>query len=206
MRDKKLKALIKEYFLPELPEFKWKGRLLYHENIQELLRGVYLDSSGFSVGQFTIEPFIQPLYVPNDSIVLTCGERIRDEILGTWFSVSDPRILVSLPFLVRRAKGMLDQIKTPHDFYCNRELSGLDNIRTLETYAYTSCYLKYPQAISDLDRLISQGKADDRSIAWVAKLVADAENLRETYANNPEAAAELFRAWRDQTVQILKLS
>ena len=58
-----MQQVIKEIILPHFTMFKQKGRLIFIDDTQELLRGIYFDSSSFIKDAYTVEAFIQPLYI-----------------------------------------------------------------------------------------------------------------------------------------------
>ncbi len=76
MKAKIVNHISRKYLLPNLPDFSVKGHLLYHQDIQYLLRGFCFESSAFNRESFTINVFVQPLYVPRNYLSFTIGNRV----------------------------------------------------------------------------------------------------------------------------------
>ena len=84
MKSKLVERFCSKYFVPSLPGHRIKGNLLYIADVDYLLRGYSFESSAFSKNRFTIEVFIQPLYMPVDYLFFNFGNR-----LGTLSKESD---------------------------------------------------------------------------------------------------------------------
>ncbi|MHB0935895.1 MAG: hypothetical protein ACYDCO_20325 [Armatimonadota bacterium] len=89
MKQTEFQSLIRKYLLPELPEHANTGSLIWKEPIEHLLRGYHFDSSAWDQSTFRITVFVQPLYVPYDSIVYLFSQELgflsaKREIWWIW--------------------------------------------------------------------------------------------------------------------------
>jgi hypothetical protein len=76
MKATLVNRLSKQYLLSDLPSFSIKGHLLYSLESDYLLHGICFESSSFSSTSFTIEVFVQPLFIPSEYIYFSFGNRL----------------------------------------------------------------------------------------------------------------------------------
>jgi hypothetical protein len=76
MKSQLVRRLSKMYFLPNLPGYIAKGHLLYQQDLEHILRGFWFESSAFDRDSFTVEVFVQPLYIPVSHLSFTFGHRL----------------------------------------------------------------------------------------------------------------------------------
>ena len=109
MARSKMQQVIKEIILPHFTMFKQKGRLIFIDDTQELLRGIYFDSSSFIKDAYTVEAFIQPLYLKGEYLIFNFGDRIRDDIGHEWHSLEDKECSSLILVLVERGLEFVNQ-------------------------------------------------------------------------------------------------
>ncbi|MPM06310.1 hypothetical protein SDC9_52609 [bioreactor metagenome] len=59
-----------------MPEFKIKGNLLYLKDIDLFLGGFCFESSSSQANIFTLDVFVQPLFIPCEYLFFTYGKRL----------------------------------------------------------------------------------------------------------------------------------
>ena len=78
MKGTEIAELERRYLLPQLPDFRQLGTLLYKAPVGLVLQGFELDRSQYDKRSLAVFCFVQPLYVPNDHLWFNFGKRLRD--------------------------------------------------------------------------------------------------------------------------------
>ena len=76
MRRQIVEKLAKEYLLSDLPGFVVTRGILHKSPIEGLLRGFWFDSSALDKYTAYVYVFVQPLYVPSESLFFTFGKTL----------------------------------------------------------------------------------------------------------------------------------
>ena len=212
MKQKKLESLLKQFVLPYLSNFSVKGKLMFMRPVDYVLGGFYFDSSHFESNRFTIETFIQPLYVPKENIVFNIGIRLRNQELNEWWTMeteNEGRIMAQileqikmdgLPFLQRFDSTM--KLRTE----LQRLNSSKKDIRFLEIIAYTLILERnFVLAAEEMDQLLNNiANITDRS-PWVDEMNKRVHVMRDALTESSEKAIELLDSWKNLTLEKLKL-
>jgi hypothetical protein len=113
--------LSNKYLVPNLPNFKAKGWLVYNSQIESLLRGFSFESSGYDKQAFNLYVFVQPLYVPSDHTWFNIGTRLSHLNRGKdqWWTinkVNEKSVMNNILMLIKKdGLSFLDKYKTPVD-------------------------------------------------------------------------------------------
>ncbi len=106
MKSTYLRKLFKTYMAENLPDFSIKGHLIYHTEIDLILRGLSFEDSAFDANTFNIYVFVQPLFLPTQYLWFNFGERLHQLTKkGTdkWWTISsqnEPQIMREITTLV----------------------------------------------------------------------------------------------------------
>lgn len=217
MRTQIITRLCRRYFLSYFPEFQSKGRILYNKDFHHLLRGFYFESSSFSTNLFTIEVFVQPLYIPDESISFTFGDRLgmiakRRDIWWEYDETREKQISDEiLPMLTSAGVRYLDQRKSIEQFVAANEcLVTRDNKYIQEAIGYGYILMndtnKAMELLNHLYKMLSTDTQKDPSITWVneqknrVRLI-----LRHLEEQDNKGAEQLLQQWRNYSVAHLKL-
>ena len=131
MKSSLLKRLSQRYLLPHLAGVGIQRNLLYCEGIRCLLRGCVVESSSFDSNRFTVEAFVQPLYVPQESVVLTFGKRLGGGSGRRWSF--DPSAETAIMADVLRA--IQAEVETPEGKkYSDNAAPSVDAPRYVEAF------------------------------------------------------------------------
>ncbi|GEM_PF-7104002 len=171
MKGKLVTKLFSKYFSLELPDYCNKGGLIYYNNLDYYLKGLWFESSSFSAETFTIEVFIQPLVIPADGYILNIGSRLgvlddRRDIWWTYSKEKETEIVKDIMHRIKRdAQPFFNKFSTPVDFintYHINRLSVKDRYK-YETYIYflvllgnyTEAEMKIPRFYNHLEKLMN---------------------------------------------------
>lgn len=213
MKASRLKPLYKKYLLPYLSGFRYKGHLIYSEPIEYLLRGFWFESSAFSADAFTVYVFVQPLYVPEEGIAFTFGQRLpwlRSK-KDRWWELSETNeeevmkdvqqaiLQLGLPFL--------EQFKTPADLAqkAGKVIGSRDNPHIQEAVAYSRVLAgETHKALKALDRLHRYLRRT-AEYDWEREMDRRVLRIRIALAHDPQEAIHLLTEWREYTLKNLRL-
>lgn len=217
MNNKLVKQLCKKYLLPDLLRFAVKGHLLYDQDIDYLLSGFCFESSAFSKNSFTINVFVQPLFIPVTYLSFNFGERIgvlfknRDY----WWeydenyekqTMSEIHIAITkngIPFLEKR-NTLQGYIKNYKNF------RPKENPHTIEEISYAYILVEeFGKAKKHLSSLVERLDDDTgyyKNASWIIEM-QERVNLMLNHLEyqNYQRAKDQLRQWRDFTLTSLGL-
>lgn len=211
MKACELKRLYRDALQQRLPDYTCQGKLLYHTPLEWLLKGFYFESSAFNKS-FTVECFIQPLYIPKDSFVFNIGCRLGTNV-GRWFEPDElqtPSRLKELWDLIER-QGLLFHapVETPADLVTVLQAdTRTANPQHQEAVAYSLCL---DSNATDHDvRVALSGLKDmlqpDLKTRWIRAMHDRATQLLIAFDKSPETARRILASWAAHTRQALKLN
>jgi hypothetical protein len=209
VKGKMFEKFASRFIIPEWPGFTVSGNLIYRIPVATIFKGFVFDSSGFSADVFNPTVFVQPLYVPQDYITLTLGQRL----LGNWeFSPEvEEEALASRLLRSMTTEGMplLDLLATPEKIAKEAEkLNGAINSHSVRrVVAYSLVWIgEDNEALQRLDKLLLMLEEMGKGVQkWALHLHEEVSQLREALLRNPNEARTLLAMWTEQTRQKLKL-
>lgn len=200
MRTKQFIQLGKQ-LLPHLPMFVIEKRVLFKSPVDDFLRGMFFESSA-DADWFYLSVFFLPLFVPNDSVHGTFGNRIGRA--ANW-RADNPNLLADLTAAIQNeAKPFLDDIATPagvlnhlkRNVDCDRPRV---NSHVLEAYAYT--LIKRGDYSSGLESLTELGQLlQEDTIPWVIEQRNRAQLIEGKLLRSSEEALTQLELWKVETV------
>ncbi len=195
--DKKRIARAIRSVVPGLYE---KRNLLIATPRGRVLRGVILEGSSDPHGVY-LSAFVQPLYVPATSVVLSLGDRLGGGC-KTW-SVNEAEVAATL---VRdEAVPFFGPISSPEALASWSYLDGRPDEYGQEAKAYSLIAAeRYIEGIRIL-RVLADSLRDEEDIRWVIETRERAEQLAALAESNPPAAQQLLAQWEAETVSALRL-
>ena len=174
--------------------------------IEDILRGVYFFASA-DADRFYLNEFFLPLFVPNDAVHSTFGERIGNAL--NW-RVSNPNLATDLTAAIQDvATPFLNNVSSLNGVlnYLNERIeSGRPRVNShlLEALAYT--LIKCGDYSSALEALAEQKqRLEGDTIPWVAAQYARTKLIEEKLLQSPEAALQQLDIWKAETIRNLKL-
>ncbi len=218
MKTTLVKQLCKKYLLPDLPGYEVKGHLLYDRNYIYLLPGIYFESSSFNKERFTIDIFVQPLYIPATGLWWTFGNRLGMLAKGrdVWWEYREENertIMqeigadihrVGIPFLETRKtlKDFIAQYRNKVDF--------AGDTYVIETVAYGCILLgEYQKAEKILGRFMIELDREIKrkpEISWLIDVQKRAKTiLQHLQEKAPDAARQQLDEWTTYTLSEIKL-
>ena len=202
MRTQQLLTLLKRTSL--LKDFLVQGKLLYLPIQSPMLRGLYFNDSGFDSSAFYLLAFVQPLYVPSDTIDLTLATEIRSPE-GLWtqshLEIDPERLEASVRHLYPE---FVAKFGSPEPFAKNWHGKwSKENPHVLRAAASTELLLQnWDRFHSLLEQAKSKAKDVPGNPPWVMSLLRDLEEMKNTAQRNGEAVRQmLVEAIRNQIVR-----
>jgi hypothetical protein len=188
--------------LPELPQFKARGDMMYMPPAASLLRGISFCGSSFGKQKFYVSMFVMPLCVPSKSLTLSFGNRLR--IGGTYDNWSDDRPDLReelLEAIKTQAIPFFDSIQSLNEFVEFVEPTSV-NSRRLEARGYALTRLgRSKEAIATLGSLLQI----EATFQWEVDLAKEASSLLIVLKSDPDYAKELMIKIEQETRTNLKL-
>lgn len=215
MTGREFDQLIRRHFLHRLSGYACGRGLLFKSPLRYLLRGFCFQPSSFDKFRFSVQLFVQPLFVSSDHIYFSIGNRLGELSRNQerWWSVAEEseNTVMEDVFSLIMSEGPLvfDRFSSLRDV-CERVVAHNPNKHDLyapEMAAYAAVLLDDCKAANEMfdcaEKRIAMG--DDRR-DWVLQLIDRIRTMRKTYDRSPQEAKSLLHHWRDETAANLKLS
>ncbi len=215
MTGKQFQSLIRRHLLPHFPESDVRRGLLFVRPLGQILRGFCFDSSGLDRFEFTVEVFVQPLFVPNEGITFSIGDRLGS-ICGKqerWWTLTDDNeteIMADvLKLMQREGPVILDKFTTLEDFSKNAITPHTNPYSPYppEMVAYGAVLLGNKQLAEKMFvRLDETLHPEQEYCEYHAGIRDRAHLVRTAFERSPEDAVGILSKWREETVANLKLT
>ena len=215
LTGRKFQKLARRYLLGEMPGFAVDRGLLFASPIGFILRAYSVQPSAFSKADFCIQAFVQPLFIPDGSIVFDLGDRLgsirgRQEKWWTHADEHEDQIMADVLRHIRReGPVILDKFMTLGDFLKNvyRVYTNRLSPYQPEMLAYAAVLLgaagEAAKWFNRLEQLLRNVK--DRH-DYHDELLMRARRVRTTFERDREEAAAILKDWRLQTAANLRLT
>lgn len=211
MTGKRLATLFKRYLRGRLPGMEQRGSLVYRRPIGDLLCGCHFESSGFGRDRFVLHAFVQPLYVPAQSIVLSFGRRLGKGG-ERWFDLGEePEAAVMagvLRLMEREVVPLCARFREAADFARHgAELAAnRRDPHLLEAVAYSHALAgDHARAREGIARLLADMQGGGAPQPWQQEMIRRNQQLEARLRDGPEEAAADLRRWRDETLRAIGL-
>lgn len=209
MKAQFTKRICKKYLLPNLSGLNIKGNLLYYKDFQYLLRGFSFESSAFSRNSFSIEVFVQPLFVPTSSLVFNFGNRLgflasHKDVWWT-YDESQEEIISNeiLKMMVNFGVPFLEKRETIEKFlYQYKGIGMKDNRNMYEAICYAQIlagnYAKSNIMLRSFEIILSQDISQNPKIKWLEEILARVQIILQCLNSKDYASAiHTLNEWRD---------
>jgi hypothetical protein len=211
MTGKRLASLFKRYLRAGLPQMEQRGSLVYRRPIGDLLCGCHFESSGFGRDRFVLHAFVQPLYVPAQTVVLSFGRRLGERG-ERWFDLGEqPEAEVMgevLRLIQMEVVQLCARFRGPFDF-ADHGAELASNPRDpyfLEAVAYSHALAGgYDRASAEIARLLAGLQSKDELLPWEREMIRRNQQLDARLRDCPEGAVADLRGWRDETLRAIGL-
>ena len=207
MTARETEKLLKK-LLPRLPGFTVSRRFLFMCPIGHILRGFYFDRSSDPLS-FYLHVFIQPLYIPRDSVVFLFGERLGQ----SWKYQADAEAELIENLLERISNEglpVLKGIETPAQF-----AETIDQVvrvnpkdpHALRARAYSFVLAgEHENAIEIFDRLQTELAELEDEPLWLRELLQETQTFRQLLVHKPAEAKDKLYEWERYTLTNLRLN
>ena len=193
---------------PLLPQFKQQGPLLYLIGPDGLLKGLYIEDSGFDKNAFYLWAFFLPLYVPTQHVSFTFGKRLANG--KRWNNVDGEALARELTRAVLdEAIPFLGQADTPQQF-AERVERFVENARdpyVARAKAYSLARCGNAQgAVAELRNLNSLLRSMDGMAPWTDVMLNEATAFSARVEADFESAKRMLDFWEAESRQHLRIS
>jgi hypothetical protein len=217
MKRSAIERLARKHLLPKLPEFAARRSLVYRRPLDAFLRGLSFDTSGFASGRIFVTAFVQPLFVPSDSLFYTFGFRLGDDFWDveeqdpdpTFAAIADAAQDEALPFFEELAD--LDRFCERVPEWATTEPKKLKSLQSLDDPVVTEA-LGYAELLRGRKdegvRLLEKTIESERENGEYAndELIAHAEQVLDAVNRlGLEAGQAQLEEWRAETIRNLRL-
>ena len=209
MRAKVAEKLSREQLIPRLAgDFVARGTLVYHRDLEWLLRGFNYERSGHPGGRDVyVWVFVQPLYSPSPHVVLDVGHRLGG---GHWTLEEDWRLPPGLVDLAATdGVRFLERMERPVDlagYLEDRLREAPGNTRLREDAAYSRVLAGDHEGAADHLAKIEATYRHTVPYDWEQELLERASRMRAALREGGDAPLQLLRSYREFTVSSLGLS
>jgi hypothetical protein len=207
MTQKKLENILRNYIISSLKgNFAIMDGYIIKLPIQDIVVGYYFEKSS-SANCIYIWWFTQPLYIPDDMLHLTFGNRIRTKNGSEMWDFSntliDGTIKILLPELETH-KNLIDKLEMPRNFYDYYYENREKNIRIYEATTYTACWIGLLNMYEEIENCLRFIESNlSTSISWI-KQISDNLNLLKKQMNHDDILV-ILKDWKNNTAAKLKL-
>jgi hypothetical protein len=217
MKGSAVERLARKHLLPALPGFAARRSLVYRRPLDEFLRGLSFDTSAFASGRIFVTAFVQPLFVPFDTLFYTFGFRLGDDFWDVNEQDPEPAFVAIADAARRDALPFFEQLADVDRFcelvpeWATAEPKKLKSLQSLDDPVVTEAlgYAKLLRGRKDegvrlLERTI-ESERDDGEYAN-DELIANVEQILDAVNSlGLEAAQAQLEEWRAETIRNLKL-
>jgi hypothetical protein len=179
MTNTDLRKIVDQHFFSLISdEFKLKGNILYQIPLSDFAIGFCFEKSKNEKDSVYVWSFIQPLYVPNDSIILSFGKRLGNKL---WTLKGNKVLKSELDELSSLMRTELDdffiKINSIPKFY-NYFEHECKNLRMIEALVYSAIYCKNEEAELIVDNFINTLEHENLSIKWISDIFEEMKYLK----------------------------
>jgi hypothetical protein len=199
MKKREIEKIIKKHILPHIEGFEVQGDLLYVTPMNDLISGYCFENTGWD--HIYLWQFVQPLYIPEDGIFFSYGDRLRSKLTNyEAYELDQPNVKSScdqIVELITENQNYIKQFRTAQDFY--RHFRKNPSHVNKYDIRLTQCYLKSGCYKWRLKRLIEFYEKEG--------LVQDHERIRyaKHLLDNIHRSDEVFAEWKAYTIKELRL-
>jgi hypothetical protein len=207
MKNIEIIKLFKSHVFPKIDNQNWevKRNILFINPVENILRGIYVESSAFSGSQFALNVFVQPLYIPMPLIILTFGYRHKTNDKKEWwdFDVNKKEQLAAqLLEAIKVAEiNYLSKIFNASSFYDYYKKDKKISLAHFQAVAYSAAYAALPSADNELRELLKYiSSKEDLRVPETKDLYSKIELLFKTIDRKV-----IFQEWEEQTRKAIKI-
>ena len=211
MKTKALHRLLK-FVVPEMPNYVPKGNILFVSPIEHVLQGIAFQSSSFSPSIFDIDVFVQPLYIPSETLTFYFVKRIPG--IWEWAEGEEPNLAQRIILELRKQPSLHDELRTPSDIAekCVG-LSSAENPHILEAVAYSLALIgRQREALVTLESVAKRVSGIPKqwglnpSVTWPAEMLERIRRVTAALEVSVDNVRKLLLRWESGSVEALGLS
>src|ERR1035438_8085018 len=188
-----------------MPGMIAQGHLIYSVPVGNIFRGFLFESSAFSAESFCPHVFVQPLYVRDDYLTMTLGDRFP----GNWMFLDGGNEALAgalLKNIETRGMPFLGKMGATEALAHNPKAKDSRNHYVRQAAAYSMVMIgENQEALRRLDDLLKMLMERSGFQKWALAVHAEVASLRESLLRDPVEAKSLLERWTEETRQKLKI-
>jgi hypothetical protein len=214
MKGRELEKLIRTHLKPVLQSYQTHGELLYKAPPSPSLRGFYFAASRHQKSTFCVWTFVQPCYIPSDTLWFNMGKRLGTISGGAekWWEIESPGMAGEvmqdiLSFIKKEGLPYLEERDSLKDIVrVYKPLAKDPNGLLMEAVSGALVLLdRDKQATRLVDKLIASCHKYLDESPYLADTLARAEELKEMLLRNPVDAKIILQDRISKTLNNLGL-
>jgi hypothetical protein len=180
-----------------IPGLHVKGELIVAVPMGRILRGITLETSGWTPSGVYVWTFVQPLYVPFPAIVLSLGNRLGGGT-KTW-SLDEVEELIEV--IRDDAEPFYGPISTPEAMADWDYLEGRLQPYPIQAKAYSLIACGRPHEAIELLTELAVARPNDYD--WETEIREQAATMADLAANDLDQAHAQLKTWENETIAAL---
>jgi hypothetical protein len=221
MKGSYLRKLYKNYFSGQFPDgFIYRGHLIYHRQLEYILRGFCFEDSAFETNSFNLYVFVQPLFIPSTYLWFNFGIRLgqlSSKGNDFWWTITPDNEADIMSEVIGLMKGpglkFLENIQNPGDlnkFYETKLIKTPRDYTAHEALAYalviTQEYKAARKSLLRLEKLLKGEIENNPHINWLADILRRVSVVNELISQDKlEESINLMCTWSNFTIDALRL-
>ncbi len=217
MKGPVIERLARQHLLPKLSGFVARRSLVYRRPVEHFLYGLSFDTSSFTSSRIYVEAFVQPLFVREDGLWYTFGDRLGDDFWDVDEDDPDPTFAAIAEVAERDALPFFEQLGSL-DRFCELlpawaeaeykkllSLQSLDDPVVSEAVGYAEILRGRKEGgLEILENALESEREDDEYAN--EERIANLERVLDAVTNlGLEAGQALIEQWRTETIKNLRL-
>ncbi len=182
-----------------VPSLTARGRLLFSEPINHVLRGVYLENSS-APSKFYVWAFVQPLYVPSATVYFNFGKRLPSAN-SVWNVADSPEKIASA--VINEGMPFIQTLTSPAALADWEFLRQQVDPHAREARAYS--LIMSGRITEGLSELSALARSLVSELSWMNEMRERAMLLARLAEGVPSVAQARLAEWEAETSACLRL-
>lgn len=212
MKNNEIKQLFNKSILIKLSNNNWrlKKNILEKTPINEIYRGVCIESSAFSKKQFALNVFAQPLYLPIHMLILTFGYRTKTPNKREWWELTEGNFGDLEDQLVKAIddseQHFFSKVFDANSFYEFFQKNKKATLANYQAVAFSACYAGRKEMKNEINGMLEYMKKNEKLSAEGIKQLYSKTEMLLNLINTNQNTKTIFSEWEVQSRQALKLT
>jgi hypothetical protein len=200
MTKNKITSLCKT-LTAKMPEFAMHDTFIYRHPVGQILRGIHFDSSRWSKDVFYPAAFVQPLYVPRETLNLSYGVRLSRLGSSNLWERTAPSVEIELIDAIKReAAPIFECADTPQNL---TKLSWMQPDGDKASLEFIYSLIASNEIAHGVEWLEKKMASYDEDIHWQKLEKERNAKLALLCRTDPASVPQLFKQWEQENIDRL---